>query len=605
MVSGEKMNANGTKMFVAVWMVLLSGSAEGQSGEEDWRNIRTGCEIPSEGYCDQPYVVVTEEGNWLCTMTTGAGLEGEGGQHVVSTLSKDRGRTWSPHVDIEPADGPAASWAMPLAVPGGRVYVFYSYNGDNISKLGDRENIRSDTLGWYCYRYSDDEGRTWSRRRFRLPIRMTEVDRGNDWQGEVHLFWGIGKPIVFDGKAILGFTKIGKYMLDRSEGWFFRSDNILEEKDPEKIEWEMLPDGDRGLRNPDFGSIQSEQNLVPLSDGGLYCMYRTTTGYPCHAYSRDGGHTWTLPEQATYTPGGRRMKTPRACPRIWRAKNGKCLFWFHNHSGKDFFGRNPAWVSGGIEVDGRIHWSQPEILLYDPITGPSRENSPQAVRISYPDLIEQEGGYWITETQKSIARVHKIDQSLLEGVWSQGELKTVAQEGLVLSASAEGARKVADLPALPALNEGGGFSMDLWIEHSEAEAEAEAEGILLDGRDNTGKGVCVKTLETGTVQIDLSDGETETSWACDSGLLEPGALHHVVMTVDGGPGIITFVVDGVLCDGGEERQYGWGRIPWNLGNVNGSGQAVLSPEVMNLRVYNRSLRTSEAVANFLAGMQVE
>jgi hypothetical protein len=82
MVSGEKVNSNGTKMFVAVWMVLLSGSAEGQSGEEDWRNIRTGYEIPSEGYCDQPYVVVTEEGNWLCTMTTGAGLEGEGGSTV-------------------------------------------------------------------------------------------------------------------------------------------------------------------------------------------------------------------------------------------------------------------------------------------------------------------------------------------------------------------------------------------------------------------------------------------------------------------------------------------------------------------------------------------
>jgi hypothetical protein len=35
-----------------------------------------------------------------------------------------------------------------------------------------------------------------------------------------------------------------------------------------------------------------------------------------------------------------------------------------------------------VEIDGKMHWSQPEIVLYDP---------DPAVRISYPDLIEEEG----------------------------------------------------------------------------------------------------------------------------------------------------------------------------------------------------------------------
>jgi len=39
----------------------------------DPRNIRTGHVIPDEGYCDQPYVVVLDDGTWLCTMTTGPG----------------------------------------------------------------------------------------------------------------------------------------------------------------------------------------------------------------------------------------------------------------------------------------------------------------------------------------------------------------------------------------------------------------------------------------------------------------------------------------------------------------------------------------------------
>ena len=52
--------------------------AAGQSGDE--RNIKNGFTIPKEGYCDQPYVVITNDGNWLCVLTTGAGIEGKPGQ---------------------------------------------------------------------------------------------------------------------------------------------------------------------------------------------------------------------------------------------------------------------------------------------------------------------------------------------------------------------------------------------------------------------------------------------------------------------------------------------------------------------------------------------
>lgn len=76
----------------------------------DPRNIRAGYRIPDEGYCDQPYTVITNDGNWLCTMTTRPGREGDHGQHIVATISEDQGRTWSPPIDIEPSDGPEASW---------------------------------------------------------------------------------------------------------------------------------------------------------------------------------------------------------------------------------------------------------------------------------------------------------------------------------------------------------------------------------------------------------------------------------------------------------------------------------------------------------------
>ncbi len=555
----------------------------------DWRNIRTGRVIPDEGYCDQPYVVITKQGHWLCTMTTGTGHEGQGGQHVVSTISRDRGRTWSDPVDIEPADGPEASWVMPLITPSGRVYAFYDYNGERINYVGKRKNVRADMLGWYCYRYSDDGGRSWSKQRYRLPVRVTKVDRNNDYQGKVQILWGIGKPITQAGTAYLAFTKIGKYMLDESEGWVFRSDNVLTEPDVDKLVWQLLPDGDVGIRSPELGSIQSEQNLVPLSrPGHLFCMYRTTTGHPACCYSRDGAHTWTTPVKASYTPGGRLFKHPRACPRIWKTHNGRYLFWMHNHGGKTFKDRNPAWICGGREIDGKIHWSQPEILFYDP---------EPSVRMSYPDLIEEDGRYWITETQKSIARVHEIDATLFEAVWAQHEVKTVAKEGLVLELSGKAlATKTAAMPKLPHLGRGG-LAIDLAVRFDDLSVGQ----VLLDARDEAGKGITVQTTANEAVGISLSDGQREATWDCDPGLLETGTLHRVTFIVDGGPKIITVVVDEQLCDGGAARPFGWGRFNASLGDINGSKQLRIAPSFKGklgvVRLYDRYLRTSEAIGN--------
>ncbi|HSW44338.1 MAG TPA: hypothetical protein VLM89_02075, partial [Phycisphaerae bacterium] len=79
----------------------------------------------------------------------------------------------------------------------------------------------------------------------------------------------------------------------------------------------------------------------------------------------------------------------------------------------------------------------------------------------------------------------------------------------------------------------------------------------------------------------------------------------LVAIVDGGPKIISWIVDGVLCDGGQRWQYGWARFSPQLYNLNTAGQVRIAPagtiQIKNLRVYNRYLRTSEAVAHFTAG----
>lgn len=106
--------------------------------------------------------------------------------------------------------------------------------------------------------------------------------------------------------------------MTKSEGNFLRSDNLLTERDPTKIRWETLPDGDVGLRSP-VGEIAEEQSIVALSDGSRFTPYRTETDYPVHAYSRDNGRTWTPPEFMTYGPGARKVKPTRAANFVWKA----------------------------------------------------------------------------------------------------------------------------------------------------------------------------------------------------------------------------------------------------------------------------------------------
>ncbi len=580
----------------------------------DPRNIETGYEIPSENYCDQPYIVIADDGAWLCVLTTGKGLEGDRGQHAVSSRSTDQGKSWSPLIDIESADDPESSWVMPLKVPTGRIYAIYNHNTAELEEVitDSGSTRRVDTLGYFQFKYSDDNGLSWSDERYEIPLRVTEIDRINPYEGKIQFFWGVGKPMIHNGKAYVGFAKVGRFghgFMATSEGYFLCSENVLTENDPAKVEWQLLPEGEIGLKAVN-NVVADEHNLVGLSDGSLYCTYRTIEGHPCHAYSRDGGKSWTEPSYMSYTPGGRLVKHPRAANFVRQFSNGKYIYWFHNNGMKWYNqgpargSRNVAWLMGGIEKDGYIYWSQPEVLLYEPneFLGPS-----------YPDFVEDDGHYYVSATQKIVARIHEIDTALLEGLWNQAELNALVEDGLLLNLTGDALQSgsVVDLPELPSLSNetshnpgkgsGESFSIDLRVRFDNLAGGQ----ILLDGRDEAGRGICISTTDRETIQISIRDQRMEVAWDTDPGLLQANTEHHIAVVVDSGPRIISFVVDGVLCDGGDVRPYGWGRFSRYLQDANGAGKLTIAPalngQLSVLRLYNRYLRTSEAISNYQSG----
>ena len=141
-----------------------------------------------------------------------------------------------------------------------------------------------------------------------------------------------------------------------------------------------------------------------------------------------------------------------------------------------------------------------------------------------------------------------------------------------------------------------GFSLDLLLT-----LDTLKDGhILLDNRTEDGRGFCLYLSGRETVEILLNDGCSASHWNSDPGAIQPGRRHHLVVTVDGGPKIITFIIDGVLGDGGSSRQFGWGRFSHDLKSANGETELRISHRIQSLRIYPRPLRTSEAVLNFNA-----
>jgi hypothetical protein len=443
-------------------------------------------------------------------------------------------------------------------------------------------------------------------------MRDFEIDRSNPYKGKLKFFWTVGRAFSHKGSGYVPLHKVGGFgegFFTSSEGVLLRSDNILEERDAEKIRWQTLPEGDKGIRAPEGGgTVAEEQSFSVMSDGSIFCVFRTIDGHSAYTYSRDDGRTWE-PTQYMRFADGRLMKHPRAANFAWRAENGRYLYWFHNHGGRfirehprqrtiAYDDRNPVWLSGGVEADSPngkvIRWSQPEVALYD---------DDPLIRMSYPDLVEDGGRYFLTETQKDVGRVHEIDRALLEGLWSQFEARGVPKQGLVTDV--EGKQRV-EAPQFPLfvrrssrMDHGteytrSGFTVEFW-------ARLALGQVLLDNRTADGRGLLVRSTSASSVEIVLGDGRTESRWASDPGTLEPGRLQHVAIVVDGGPKIISFVIDGKLNDGGDARQFGWGRFHPNLQSANGAPVLTIGQGVERLRIYDRSLSTSEIIGAFRAG----
>jgi hypothetical protein len=391
--------------------------------------------------------------------------------------------------------------------------------------------------------------------------------------------------LAADGQMYFGFTKTG--FTDTHDGYIVNSPNINTEQDNSKLIWNFYPNAQHGILSPLMGPVQEEHNIVQMSNGKFVCILRTALGYPGICYSSDNCHTWTVPLPITY-PDGDTVRNPRACPRIFKCLNGNYILWFHNDSHINGY-RNPVWVIGGVEQNGAIKWSQPEILLYSP----SLANS---LLISYPDLIEADGQYLITETQKKIARIHKITPDLLNALWSQGTLSNALTGNLAATFNNQLNTSAVQNVVLNSTTAWQGVSLEMKLNTALLKPNTTLVTI------SKGSSTLIKlvTRASGAIGADMysSTGTVVLSYDFDTTFLTKNGKNIVSVMLDNQARVISSMINGKFSNRSNDPFQGWSRLPATFAFTTLDGIAVSSNAITNARIFNTGLRTSDMLSEY-------
>ena len=561
---------------------------------QDIRCIENGSNIKSNNYIDQPYLLKLADNSWLCTYTYSDTAESALDVRIGIAKSLDYGKTWTE--TSSNLDSFLCSYSIPFQTSSGRVYIFYSFNNKKVLYYNNSyKRMCYEFGGLLAYKYSDDFGKTWSNR-FSVSIPFTNIDFTNQYNGTFNVWWSICKPILANGQMYFAFSK---KRWDYGEGFIANCTNINTEIDPNKLIWNFYPSNlpanlQIGIRNP-IGTVQEEHNIQQLNDGGFCCLSRTNLGYPLICYSHDNAKTWSNPLPVLYSNGDT-IRNPRACPRVFKCDNGKYLLWNHNDSYTSGH-RSIGWLSGGIEKNGVINWSQPEIALYT-------KAEPTFVLMSYPDMIQFGSDYYITETQKKNARINKISPTLLNNLWNQDSLSSEIVDGRLLEIKGDLLSKslISNI-SIPNFYPMTGYCIQLKLDLSAYSSKAPQTYFSMFGKSVLDTVFRIKRYGEKRFGAELLDSNRVVC-SVISGNETINTNNTIVLSfnVDRYAKVFSGMINGILFRGDQRTLQGWSRILQSM-NQTYSFNKVISVNntdnnIQQLSIYSRYLTTSEQISNY-------
>ena len=291
-----------------------------------------------------PRATITPKGDYLVLFPHDRGRWYQG-KEMLALRSSDKGKTWKgPTVAFDSSQ--SHHGFVPLIPRGSkRIYAFGTQPIPGM--VGDR----SKGLHENCpigFRYSDDDGHTWSKVTLIRPandpeftgmscVRMCETDKGT---------WLIG-------------SHDGIWRRKGSPAPVTTRQYILRSEDKGKT-WTLLPGKRPGGWYVKKFDRMDEGTLLNVGGGEALLAIRTAEGHIWESRSKDDGKTWSEAKPTT-------MVHPDAPPMIFKLGDGKTLISFiHNRydPGKPHFdkgARNELWCS--ISKDQGRTWDEPRFVF--------------------------------------------------------------------------------------------------------------------------------------------------------------------------------------------------------------------------------------------------
>lgn len=292
---------------------------------------------------------ITPGGDYLLMTPIGDGYangQGKKMNTLVAFRSSDKGRTWqgpTPAFNIDYSQ----HGFVPL-IPRGSKRI-YAFGTQPIPPLWDWAHGHQEDAP-IGYRWSDDDGRTWSEVKLIAPL--------ND-----PAFKGMSATRMTETSS--GAWLIGSHAADWSVKPLSTRQYILRSED-QGNSWMVLPGAQpNGWFAPAFNRMD-EGRPISLGGGKVLFVARTPEGHLWMAHSEDDGKTWTQPAPSP-------LVHPDAPPMIFLLSDGKTLVAFHHnrHSQTVYQGlsgkmegqkdRSEIWVATSAD-EGRT-WSEPRFLL--------------------------------------------------------------------------------------------------------------------------------------------------------------------------------------------------------------------------------------------------
>lgn len=368
--------------------------------------------------------VFLADGTWFTTWSQGS-FEHAPDERIVFSVSRDMGRHWRPPRTIVSSTArQRIAYGIPfVAAATQRVYLFFFATSRRPAPLYDAGHLH--------FVYSDDCGRSWSRRRrIRLPSRDINVlgDQFHAWVNHPPQTMPTDETLFTFTAWRAGGLNLRCWRLNPAEVFLVRCDNILTETRPGKLRFTLLPEGPRGIRvdvfqhrrNPSLrrllevfdglpeesGFNFQEMTVVPFSGGRWLGVGRTYLGSPGWSVSRDRGRTWSAVEPLRYAPGGKPIMHPMTMCPIARTSDGRFVLLFTNNDGRrrgakhvwDGSGRtrNPQWIVVGRELarsrsNAGLVFGKPRVLA----AVNDRGESNLKTGISMPQFFERDGRYFV------------------------------------------------------------------------------------------------------------------------------------------------------------------------------------------------------------------